>query len=297
VVLTALALKELSGLFKGKVYVVGTPGEEVAGTKIGLSEKGVFDGCAAALMMHSIGGGIAQPNMDALSLRCYNMEFKVKSAHAVAGPWEGHSALAAARKFIDLVDARRECFTPDVHFNAIFLDGGKAPNVIPAHAALRMEFRTGSVAKLAALDETITKCAKAAAMALDCEVSWAKYYDDFADMVRVKALEDEMERILLGLGQKVEPVSPPIGSTDVGNVSYRCPSLQPLFPITSENYALHTLEFAAATMKSEAHEAMVQGARALAELVLKILEDADFRRAVQEDFTRSRDVKLGKKQK
>jgi hypothetical protein len=40
---------------------------------------------------------------------------------------------------------------------------------------------------------------------------------------------------------------------------------------------------------------MAQGARALAELVLKILEDADFRRAVQEDFTRSRDVKLGKK--
>jgi metal-dependent amidase/aminoacylase/carboxypeptidase family protein len=294
VTLSALALKELTRLFKGTVYVVGTPGEEVTGAKIGLTKKGAFDDCETALMMHSVGGGVCQPNMDALSLRCYNMEFRGKSAHAVAGPWEGHSALAAARKFIDLVDARRECFTPDIHFNAIFLDGGKAPNVIPASAALRMEFRTDSIGKLQALDETITKCAKAAAMALDCEVSWAKHYDDFADVVRVKPLEDEMERILLNLGQKVEPVSPPIGSTDVGNVSYRCPSLQPLIAITRERYALHTLDFAAATMKSEAHEAMAVGAQALALLALKLLGDADFRQAVQRDFTLHRDAKLGK---
>jgi amidohydrolase len=294
VVLTALALKELTAQFKGSIHVIGTPGEEVAGTKIGLAEKGAFDGCAAALMMHSVGGGICQPNMDALSLRCYNMEFKGKSAHAVAGPWEGHSALAAARKFIDLVDARRECFTPDMHFNAIFLDGGKAPNVIPSYAALRVEFRTDSLAKLKALDETIAKCARAAAMALDCEAGWAKHYEDFADMVRVKPLEDETERILLSLGQKVEAVSPPIGSTDVGNVSYCCPSLQPLIAITKEAYALHTLEFAAATMKREAHEAMVVGARALAELALKLLGDEPFRRAVEEAFARRRDAKLGK---
>jgi hypothetical protein len=81
----------------------------------------------------------------------------------------------------------------------------------------------------------------------------------------------------------------------VGNVSYRCPSLQPLISITKEHYALHTLDFAAATMKSEAHEAMAAGAQALALLVLKILGDADFRRAVQEDFILHRDAKLGKK--
>jgi amidohydrolase len=294
VVLAALALKELAARFRGSIHVIGTPGEEVAGAKIGLAEKGAFDGCVAALMMHSTGGGVCQPDMDALSLRCYNMEFRGKAAHAVAGPWEGHSALAAARKFIDLVDVRRECFTPDIHFNAIFLDGGKAPNVIPSYAALRVEFRTDSLAKLEALDETIAKCARAAAMALDCEVSWVRYYEDFADMVRVKPLEDEMERILLSLGQKVEAVSPPIGSTDVGNVSYHCPSLQPLIAITKEAYALHTLEFAAATMKREAHEAMAVGARALTELVLKLLGDEAFRRAVEEDFTRRRDAKLGK---
>jgi amidohydrolase len=293
VVLTALALKELTAQFKGNIHVIGTPGEEVAGAKIGLAEKGAFDGCAAALMMHSTSGGICQPNMDALSLRCYNMEFRGKSAHAVAGPWEGHSALAAARKFIDLVDARRECFTPDMHFNAIFLDGGKAPNVIPSFSALRVEFRTDSLVKLQALDEAIAKCARAAAMALDCEASWTRHYEDFADVVRVKPLEDEIERILLNLGQKVEAVSPPIGSTDVGNVSYRCPSLQPLIAITREAYALHTLEFAAATMRREAHEVMAIGARALTELVLKLLGDEVFRRAVKEDFIRRRDAKLG----
>jgi amidohydrolase len=290
--LAALALGDLKHLFKGKIYAIGTPNEEVDGAKARMADKGIFDSFTAALMMHSCGGGKSQANMDALSLRFYDMDFKGQAAHAVASPWEGRSALAAARKFIDLVDARRECFTPDIHVNTIITDGGKAPNIIPAKASLRVEFRTDSMAKLKVLDEMILKCARAAAMALDCEVSWKAGDWDFADMVRVKPLEEAMEVILSTLGEETEPVSPPIGSTDVGNVSYRCPALQPLISITREHYALHTPEFAAETIKPPAHAAMARGAEALALLALKLFNDGDFRRTVQEDFTRSRDGKL-----
>ncbi|MDR3335140.1 MAG: amidohydrolase [Treponema sp.] len=289
-VLAGLALMELREHFKGRVSVIGTPAEEEKGAKIGMAGHGVFDDMAVAMMMHSIGGGVCQPNMDALSLRCYVMEFTGRPAHAVAAPWEGRSALAAARKFLDLIDARRECFTPDIHVNGIILDGGKATNIIPAHAEICLEFRTDSMKKLKLVDEMVLKCAKAAAMALDCEVSWRPGYADFASMVRVSSLEDEMTTILRNLGATVSAVSPPLASTDMGNVSYRCPAIQPLIAITGEPLVLHTVEFAAATLKSQAHEAMARGAEALVTLTLKVLGDEGFRKKIHDDFIRCRDV-------
>jgi amidohydrolase len=294
-VLAGLALMELKDLFGGKIHVIGTPGEEADGAKVGMAENGVFDGMAVAMMMHSVGGGACQPDMDALSLRCLDVTFLGRGAHAAAAPWEGHSALAAARKFLDLIDARRECFTPDIHVNGVILDGGKAPNIIPERSALRVEFRTDSAARLKNVDEMVVKCANAAAMALECEVALKQTYPDFADMVRVPVLEDEVAKILTGMGKKVIPVSPPIGSTDVGNVSYRCPSIQPLVAITDEPLALHTVEFANATLKPPARDALAFGAETLVLLTLKVLRDEAFRREVHDAFIRRRAEKTGDK--
>jgi amidohydrolase len=163
-VLAGAALKDMHGLYGGKIRVIGTPAEEADGAKVFMAEGGVFDGMDLAIMMHSIGGA-CQPNMDVLSLSAYMVEFTGCSAHAVAAPWQGRSALAAARKFIDLIDARRECFTPDIHVNSVFVDGGKAPNIIPEHASLVVEFRAGSEARLAGVEDAISKCARGAALA------------------------------------------------------------------------------------------------------------------------------------
>jgi amidohydrolase len=289
--LAVLALKDLVDLFDGEVHVIGTPAEEANGAKTVMAEDGVFDGMAAAMMMHST-GGVCRPDMDALSLRCRDVAFHGRSAHAAAAPWEGHSALAAARKFLDLIDARRECFTPDIRVNGVILEGGKAPNIIPDRAELRVEFRAESMAGLERVDEIVIKCSDAAALALDCTVTRKPTYPDFADMVRVEALEDEITAILTGLGQKVSKVSPPIGSSDVGNVSYRCPAIQPMIAITDEFLALHTAEFAAATLKPAAHDALATGAEALVLLSLKLLRDEGFRRKVHEDFIQCRERKL-----
>lgn len=291
-VLTGLILAELKDSFQGSVYVVGTPAEEDDGAKIGMSEKGIFDGMALAAMMHSSSGGVSQPDMDALSLRCYRVEFKGRTAHSAAAPWEGRSALTAARKFMDLIDARRECFTPDIRVSGIITDGGKATNIIPDRAEIRVEFRTASMKKLELLDAAILKCAKGSAMAFDCEVSWEKAVSDFADMVRVPLLESEAARLMAEKGLRVGEVSPPIGSTDVGNVSYRCPSIQPLLSITEEPLALHTVKFADATKKAPAYSAMQVGAETLALLVLRVMNDESFRTAVQSEFASCRSAKL-----
>jgi amidohydrolase len=293
-VLAGLVLRELSDMYRGEIYLIGTPAEETDGAKAAMAEGGVFDGMSVSMMMHCVGGGVCQPNMDALSLRNFLMEFSGTAAHSVAAPWHGRSALAAARKFLDLIDARRECFTPDIRVNAVITDGGKKPNIIPERAEIEMEFRADSMAKLARLEETIGKCARAAAMALDCEAAWKKNFADFADMVRLKTLENEMSRILSGLGLKVSEVTPPIGSSDVGNVSYRCPSIQPMLSITEEPLALHTAEFARSTLEPAAHLAMASGAEALVTLSLRTLCDTDFRNAVKDDFSRQIALKNGR---
>jgi amidohydrolase len=291
-VLASAALKDLREFYGGGIRVIGTPAEEADGAKVAMSEGGVFDGMALAIMMHSIGGA-CQPNMDVLSLSGYTAEFTGRGAHAVAAPWHGRSALAAARKFVDLIDARRECFTPDIRVNSVFVDGGKAPNLIPEHASLFVEFRAGSEARLEDVKDMISKCARGAAIALDCEAKIEKRSVTFADMVRIPELEEEMAGILAGLGARVAPVSPPVGSSDVGNVSYRCPTLQPLISITDEQLALHTRDFAEATLTPRAAGAMAIGAEAVVSLALKTMTDETFRRAVSDGFKRELAVKRG----
>ena len=291
-VLAALALAEAKDQFQGTVYAFGTPAEEENGAKIGMAAKGAFDGLSLATMIHSWSGPASISDMDVLSLRCYLVEFKGVSAHAVAGPWKGHSALAAARKFIDLIDARRECFTPDVHVNSVFKESGLQPSILPDRAVVRIEFRTDSMAKLEQVDEIIEKCAKGAAMALDCTVSFSKGTEDFADMVRVPALEEYSAQLIGELGRTIAPVTPPMGSSDVGNVSYHCPAIQPLLTIGETFYALHTPEFREETIKEPAHQAIADGAKLLGSLVLRALTDEEFRDAAQKSYLAQKEKKL-----
>ncbi len=283
-VLAALAMADLRDKFHGTVYVYGTPAEETDGAKVGMAAKGAFDGLDLAVMIHSWSGGAGCADMDLFSLRCYEVEFRGKSAHAAAAPWDGHSALAAARKFLDLIDARRECFTPDVRVNSVISDGGRRPNIIPDRAEVVVEFRTASMSALQALDETILKCARAAAMALDCQVSWKESFDGFADMVRVPALEDAAEDLFTDLGLPVAPVQAPNGSSDMGNVSYRCPAIQPLLSICDAPYALHTPEFRDETTKAPAHAAIADGAKLITALALRVLTDEAFRNEVRAGY-------------
>lgn len=290
--LAALALADLKDIFHGKLYIFGTPAEEENGAKVPMAAQGAFDEMSLAIMIHSWSGGKSLANMDLLGLKCYLVEFKGQEAHAVAAPWKGHNALAAARKFLDLIDARRECFTPDIHVNGVITDGGVYPNILPARSEVRMEFRTDSAGKLAQMDEVVKKCAQGAAMALDCEVSFTEGFDGFDDMVRVPALEQEVRSILEKMGLPTGDVQTPNGSSDMGNVSYRCPAIQPMLSISDTFYALHTPEFRDETCKPAAHQAIVDGANLIARMTLRTLTDSAFRQAVLESYQSTKSQKL-----
>ena len=291
-VLAALALAELKDSFSGRVYVFGTPAEEENGAKVGMAAQGAFDDLAAAVMIHSWSGGVSNADMDVLSLRCYIAQFTGVAAHAVAGPWKGHNALTAARKFLDLIDARRECFTPDIHINGVITDGGEYPNILPERATVRLEIRTDSQAKLEQMDEVVRKCAQGACIALDCQVQFTKGFEDFYDMVRVPALEQAVLELYDALNLPRGPVLPPNGSSDVGNVSYHCPTIQPELSICDTFHALHTPQFRDETVRPRAHQAISDGGTILAALALRTLTDGDFRASVLRSHQASREAKL-----
>ena len=291
-ILAALALMENKDKFPGRLSIIGTPAEEEDGKKIGMSARGAFDGLDLAVMNHSYSGPVSMPDMELLGLACYILEFKGTSAHAAAGPWKGHSALACARKFLDLVDARRECFTGDVRFNGVILDGGRAPNILPDKAVVRLEYRADSRSKMNLLHDIMHKCARGACIALDCEYTYSKGFDGFDDMVCVPALQKEVSGLLEALGHSAAPPQAPSGSSDVGNTSYRCPTIQPLVTICQPNYALHTIEFREETIKQPAHDAIAVGAQLIAELVYRTMTDEAFRSEVNESYQTSLKAKL-----
>ncbi len=286
-VLAGISLAKLKDSFSGKLYVIGTPAEEDIGAKVIMSSAGVFDDMALAVMVHCSSGIGSQPQMDLFSLRCIDVEFFGRSAHAAESPWKGQNALTAARKYMDLLDARRQCFTPDVRLSSIIVNGGVASNIIPEYAKLRTEFRTCSMGRLEQLDESVKKCAQAAALALDCEYKITSDILDFYDMVRIKELEDAVCGLYGEVDEPVTEVSLPSGSSDMGNVSYRCPAIQPMLSIVDEYHALHTPGFAKATLGEKAAAALEKGAYIMASLALRALTDEKFRNDIKDGFQKA----------
>lgn len=86
----------------------------------------------------------------------------------------------------------------------------------------------------------------------------------------------------------------PVGSSDVGNVSLRLPTIQPYLQIADRGTASHSEAFRDAALSSRAHDAALRMAVALARTALDLFGEPGFLGAVQTEFsTRGADVPGG----
>ncbi|MFF1439016.1 M20/M25/M40 family metallo-hydrolase [Streptomyces sp. NPDC058295] len=132
----AIGLVRVLPAHPGTVAVIGTPGEETGGAgKVRLAEAGAFDGVDAAVMFHP--SDRSATTQHALAAAHPRVAFTGRSAHAAKSPWEGRSALAGAQLFLNAVDALRQFVPPTARLHGIVSDGGQAPDVVPAHAAVQ----------------------------------------------------------------------------------------------------------------------------------------------------------------
>jgi len=76
------------------------------------------------------------------------------------------------------------------------------------------------------------------------------------------------------------------GSTDMGNVSWRVPAIQPLFKITDET-PTHTRDFESAAVTERAFEATFQAAKAMAFTAIDLLADPSLIERARREFQAS----------
>lgn len=285
-VLAAAGLAVVMKEMEGTLLVIGTPAEESNGAKVYMAEKGVFDGVDLAMMIHC-NDDTSFVRYRSLAMDAVRFDFKGKAAHAAGSPWDGINALNGVQLLFHAVDMLRQHIRPEARMHGIVSDGGLAPNIVPEQASALFYFRAPSRKYLNEILEKVYNCARGAALATGTTVEWKNFEASFDNMVPNAPAEDMMEGIFEELNIPLGVSQGPSGSSDVGNVSQRCPAIQPVLSITDHPVAAHTREFAEAVTSPKGYDALEKGARALARACLKVFTDENLRDNIRTVFEKS----------
>lgn len=243
----------------GTVKVFGCPGEEGGSGKAFMAREGVFSASDAVLGGHPA-------NMWAVrtrpSLACCTVlyRFDGRPAHAGTSAHLGRSALDAVELMNVAVNYLREHMPLDnrVHY-AVTDTGGRAPNVVQAHAEVLYMMRGRDNASLKELCRRVDLCAQAAALATETRMT-AEFESGSSNLITIPTLQKVLHGALCDLelprptaaeleyarelaktlperdpGQVLYPdrvlplpevISPHFGSTDTGDVSWNTPTVQ-----------------------------------------------------------------------
>lgn len=276
------ALKSIIEEIGGEVRIIGTPAEENFGGKVSMANAHVFDDVDVALMLHpdtedGLGGRT-------LAIHPLKFEFFGVNAHG-CHPQNGKSALDAAILTYNSISMMRQYVEPNTFIHGIISHGGEAANVVPAYAQMQYYFRGETMEYVKELSEKAIQCVKGACAATGCTYKVSTYECPYEDCVINYTLADALKEEYHALGRKqVSPIDEvPSGSSDVGSVSYCCPTLQGYIKIADTQVNGHSLEMACATISEEGTKALYDGSIALANLGYRlIIEPALLKKAKKE---------------
>ena len=270
----AMAVKrflETSGA-PGTVIYYGCPGEEGGSGKAFMARDGVFDCLDAALCWHPDSVTDVRNNS---SLANYQVLycFDGRAAHAAEAPDEGRSALDAVELMNVGANFLREHMLPSARLHYAITDaGGRSPNVVQPHSEVLYLIRSPRNDQVKALYERVNDIAKGAALMTGTTESHI-FIKACSNLVQNDTMQRDLYRIMQEItppepsaeslayakeltektmmGVKNSDPEHPIhwelapyqeaeglefGSTDVGDVSWVCPTAQ-----------IHTATWAAGT--------------------------------------------------
>ena len=312
----ALAIKELmaAGKLKGTIRFYGTPAEEAVGGKVYMAREGLFKELDVCLTWHP--GDKTEVSIDgSQAIVDFVVEFKGKTAHAAADPWNGRSAVAALEFFTTGLNRMREFVKPSVRMHYVIQNGGDVPNVVPAYAKLWCWLRDSKGAGVEKLLGRARKIVEGAALMAEVESkltveggNWETLVNMTGEKLMFSNLswlgpiqftpeEQEFAREIQratgvepkGLNGSVEPwrlpkEDPEGGSTDVGDVSWLVPTLSMSATTAPEDAPWHAWPVVACGGMSIGHKGLVYAAKAMAATMVDLFEDSKTREAVQAEF-------------
>ncbi|MGX7327744.1 M20 family metallopeptidase [Enterococcus bulliens] len=279
---TGEAVKKVIDNYGGKLLVVGTPAEENFGGKVSMADAGVFDDVDVALMVHpATNHGVGSRSSALYPLK---FEFFGQTAHG-CHPDLGRSALDAAVMSYVQINLLRQYAAPNSYIHGIIKDGGEAANVIPGYASLEYYFRAPTMAYATYLKDRAVKAVEGICLANDVTMKTSVYECPYDDTVinygLAELLTEKYQEIGLTDIAPVDEIA--TGSTDVGAVSYKCPTIQGFIKIAGEEVGAHTIEMANATISPEGKQGLIDAAKGLSFTILELLEKPEVLAKIQKE--------------
>ncbi len=272
------------------ITLLGTPAEEVCngGGKILMLDRGGFRNVHAAMMVHPAPIDMSTPQMIAAAM--FEVHYTGKEAHASAFPELGINAADAITVAQTAIGLLRQHLRDTDRIHGIVTKGGDAPNIIPAHTAVRYFARAKSLDRLSDLLPRVHRCFEAGTIATGCKYEITSGDQPYAEMRHDYEIAAIYRRNAEALGRVFADPEPGVmarggasrvigaGSTDMGNVSLQTPSIHPLIGINSAPAVNHQPEFTAACATPDADRAVVDGALAMAWSAIDIAADPALRK-------------------
>ncbi len=280
----ALGLSKLIGELDGEIWVIGCPEEEKGCGKIHLLRAGVFDRVDFVLEIHPANRNIVSRG----SVACADIEVEYfgKAAHSSL-PSEGVNALSALILLFNQVDMLRQTWNTwwVPRANGIIEEGGKATNIITPYAKGAFLLRAKHKKHLLAMIDDLLKVAGTSATSVGATVKTSISEID-AEVIPNKTMGRKFAENMKRLGEEMTLPAPDErkGSSDVGNVSYKVPTIHEYIQILYTGEITHTVAFRDAAISARADEAVLLAAKGMAMTAYDLLTDANLREEVNREF-------------
>ena len=278
----AIGLKEVANNIDGKIVVLGTPAEEEGGGKIIMLEEGCFDDIDYVLMMHPCVNNLICRG--ALAIRSVIIEYYGKSAHS-SYPEGGINALQAVIQTFNMIDQFRAIFPLKTNINGIITEGGKASNIIPDYASCEFAIRADTAKDLNIVVNYVEHIVETIEKLIGVK---AKVEKDsiYAEMYPNRCIDEKLKENISRFGVDMEYPDPKMkyGSSDIGNVSLKIPSIHSYIKIADKEVNAHSIDFTNAANSPRAHKQMIKAAKAMALTGYDIVTDEKLRENIYEEF-------------
>lgn len=293
----------------GTVIYFGCPGEEGGSGKTFMARDGVFNSLDAALTWHPDTSNKIYTHVSLANCQIL-YKFDGIAAHASTGPHKGRSALDAVELMNIGTNFLREHMSANSRIHYAITDaGGFSPNVVQPHAEVLYLIRSQNAEELEKLTQRVDDVAAGAALMTGTKMTrdFIKACSNtvpnhnlqqilFEKMTEIGTPEITPEDIDFGsrLGREgmsnltnVNPEDPiytdikpyagqqtqSMGSTDVGDVSWVCPTAQILVTCFVKGTPAHSWQMVTQGKQPLAHKGMLFAAKVLAATAAAVFDD------------------------
>lgn len=233
-------------------------------------EDGLFEGLDAALLYHPCDRShvyswpLASEDVDVV--------FSGLQAHASSDPWKGKNALDAMVLLFSSVGLWRQQLLPSARVHGIIQEGGTAANIIPDRTRAWFMLRSTEQDYYEVMKTQFSAMCEAAAIATGTTVR-VTYSGGATTMNNNRVLGGRFTANMNAYGIEEMGDDLNAGSTDMGNVSWVCPTIHPDLAIAPEGTAGHSIEFRDAAITPRADEVTLLAATIVAQTAYDLYAD------------------------